>query len=74
VLGDQGNLAVNAKMVDRRSQNRAVGRQGGQGTREEFLPRAGVAGRGIDHPAPRGAIRADPIGEGDEHGRCPSRE
>jgi hypothetical protein len=32
VLGDQGNLVINAKMVDRPSGNRTVGRHGGQGT------------------------------------------
>ena len=47
-------------MIDRPSRNRAVGRQGGQGTCEKFLPRADVAGRGgVHHPAPHGAVRTD---------------
>jgi hypothetical protein len=38
LLGDQDNLVIDAKMVDRPSRNRAAGRQGGQGPCEEFLP------------------------------------
>ena len=58
--GDQCNLVIDAKMADRPSRNRAVGRQGGQGTRQELLPWAAVAGRGgVNHPAPHGAVRAD---------------
>lgn len=67
VLGDQDNLVINAKMVDRPSGNRTVGRHGGQGTREEFLPCTGVARRGgVNHPAPHGARWADQ-GHDDPH-------
>jgi hypothetical protein len=67
LLGDQDNLVIDAKMVDRPSRNRAAGRQGGQGTCEEFLPRASVAGRGgVNHPAPHGAVRTDQ-GHDDPH-------
>ena len=56
--GDQDNLVIDAKMADRTSRDRTVGRQGGQGTCEEFLPRASVPGRGgVNHPAPHGAVR-----------------
>ena len=66
-LGDEGDLVIDAKMVDRSSRNRAVGRQGGQGTCEELLPWAGVAGRGgVNHPAPHGAVWADQ-GHDDPH-------
>ena len=66
-LGDEGNLVIGAKMVDRSSRNRAVGRQGGQRTCEELLPWAGVAGRGgVNHPAPHGAVWADQ-GHDDPH-------
>ena len=37
LLGDQDNLVIDVKMVDRTSRNRAVGRHGGQGACEEFL-------------------------------------
>ena len=67
VLGDEGNLVIDAKMVDRLSRNRAVGPQGGQGTCEELVPWAGAAGRGgVNHPAPHGAVRADQ-GHDDPH-------
>ena len=67
LLGDQDNLVIDAKMADRPSRNRAVGRQGGQCPCEEFLPRASVAGRGgVNHPAPHGAVRADQ-GDDDPH-------
>ena len=67
VPGDQGNLVTDAKMADRPTWNRAVGRQGGQGTCQEFLPWACVAGRGgVNHPAPHGAVRADQ-GHDDPH-------
>jgi hypothetical protein len=67
LLGDQDNLVIDAKMADRPSRNRAVGRQRGQGTCEEFLPRASVAGRGgVNHPAPHGAVRTDQ-GHDDPH-------
>jgi hypothetical protein len=67
LLGDQDNLVIDAKMAERPSRNRAVGRQGGQGTCEEFLPRASVAGRGgVNHPAPHGAVRTDQ-GHDDPH-------
>jgi hypothetical protein len=46
-LGGQGNLLIDAKMIDRRPRNRAVERRGSQGACDEFLPRAGVAGRGV---------------------------
>jgi hypothetical protein len=60
VLGDQGNLVINAKMADRPSRNRTVGRHGGQGTREELLPCTDAAGRGgVNHPAAHGAVQAD---------------
>src|SRR5271170_2969351 len=39
LLGNQDNLVIDAKMADRPSRNREVGRQSGQGPCEEFLPR-----------------------------------
>jgi hypothetical protein len=67
VPGDQGNLVINAKMADRPSGNRTVGRHGGQGTREQVLPRTGVARRGgVNRAAPHGAVRADQ-GHDDPH-------
>ncbi len=68
LLGDQDNLVIDAKMLDRPSRNRAVvRRQGCQCPCEEFLPRASVAGRGsVNHPAPHGAVRTDQ-GHDDPH-------
>ena len=68
VLGDQDNLVIDAKMVDRPSRNRAIERQGSQGTRGQLLPRADdIAGRGgVNHPAPHGAVWAD-SGHDDPH-------
>jgi hypothetical protein len=67
VLGDQDNLVIGAKMVDRPSRNRALGLRGSQGTCEEFLPRAGVAGRGgVNHSALDGAVWTD-SGHDDPH-------
>ena len=60
VLGDQHNLLIDAKMVDRTPRDRLVGRRGSQGACDEVLPRASIAGRrGVNHPAPHGAVRAD---------------
>lgn len=59
-----------SQMVDRPSGNRTVGRHGGQGTREEFLPCTGVARRGgFNHPAPHGTVRAD---QGHDESTCSS--
>src|SRR5271154_157837 len=67
LLGDQDNPVIGAKMADRPSRNRAVGRPRGQGPCEEFLPQASVAGRGgVNHPAPHGAVRTDQ-GHDDPH-------
>jgi hypothetical protein len=67
VSADQDDPLTGAKMVNRTPRNRAVGRRGSQGARDEFLPRAGVAGRGgVNHPAPHGAVRAD-SGHDDPH-------
>jgi hypothetical protein len=67
VLGDQDTLLTDAKMVDLAPRNRPVGRRGSQGACDEFLPRAGAAGRGgVNHPAPHGAVRAD-SGHHDPH-------
>jgi hypothetical protein len=61
VLGGQDTLFTDAKMEDRAPRNRPVGRRGSQGACAEVLPRAGAAGRGgVNHPAPHGAVRADP--------------
>jgi hypothetical protein len=38
VLGDQDDLLIDAKMVDRTLRHRAVGRRGSQGADDEFLP------------------------------------
>ena len=60
------NPLTDAKMVNRTPRNRAVG-GGAARARDEFLPRAGVAGRGgVNHPAPHGAVRAD-SGHDDPH-------
>ena len=67
VPGDQDHLVIDAKMIDRPSRNRAVGRRGSQGACDKFLPQAGVAGRrGVNHPAPHCAVRAD-LGHDDPH-------
>jgi hypothetical protein len=67
VSGAQDNPLTGAKMVNRTPRDRAVGRTGSQGARDEFLPPDGVAGRGsVNHPAPHGAIWADP-GHDDPH-------
>ena len=40
MLSDQDNLVIDAKVVDRPSRNRVVGRRGSQGTYGQVLPRA----------------------------------
>jgi hypothetical protein len=67
VLSGQDNLVIDAKMVDRPSRNRVVGRWGCQGACGQVLLRADVAGRGgVNHPAPHGAVLAD-SGHDDPH-------
>jgi hypothetical protein len=52
VLSDEDNPVIDAKMVDRPSRNRVVGRWGSQGACGQVLPRADVARRGgVNHPA-----------------------